>query len=175
MGSKANKQRQAKKPRNKKHRPRQANPLAAAQVIQAGRAAQAIRAVGQHQLTHDAKVQIAVAFSSSLQMMKDGRGEEGDCATLTFAVNIAYVMCTMGFGAEFIDDISSAMNAIFRCRVRGDNQGIWTLDLDAVRALDQALNVCEAQLEIVTAEEVTKAIDTVYERIENDIVFKMAA
>lgn len=175
MGKTRNIGSKAKKLRGKKYQPRTRNPLAAFQVINGHRAAQAIIAVGKSQLTDDAKVQIAVAFSSALKLMKEGIGEEGDCATLTFAVNIAYVMCSMGFGAEFTDDISSAMDAMFRCRVRGDTQGVWTLDLDAIRALDQALSICEAQLEIVTAEEVNKAIDTVYQRMENDEVFKIAA
>ncbi len=165
----------AKKPRNKKYRPRGKNPMAAMQAIYNNQVAQAVNAAGKSLLTDDAKWQIAVGMSSALTLMKDGKGEEGDCATLTFGVNIAYVLCTMGFGAEYLDDISSAMDAVFRCRVRGENQGVWTLDLDAVRAIDQALTICEAQLEIVTADEINKAIDTIYERMANDVVFKIAA
>jgi len=86
-------------------------------------------------------------------------------------LNMALILCERDIGAEYIDDIKSAMIWMMRAKYRADRTGSYALDADAIKSLKTALQVHDAQLEVAERSELRAAAKTIVERANNGDIY----
>lgn len=118
---------------------------------------------------------INVAYTVSLKNLVEGGGTDYDWANVVVSLNIAMILVEAGLGPEYEDDIVAALDGMFRMQLRAKRFGKWIFDGTALQAVNRALEVHEAQLELATHQQVIDAKQVMHQRISSGNVYKEAA
>jgi hypothetical protein len=124
-------------------------------------------------LTDDQQRDLGLAYRLSFQAMLT-RPEECHWHTLAATANIALLLCEQNFGAEYIDDIKAAQDALMRTMHRQKKTGSWAMDAEGIAAIRKALDLHDAQVEIAERGEIRKAMQEIYRRINAGDVLEVA-
>lgn len=116
-------------------------------------------------LADDQTRDMGIAFHIAYDLMRDGRGDEEQWSTLACMIDIAVTLAQQGTGSEHLDELRAALDGIHRAKVRGDATGKWAFDGDALRAMETALAIHDAQLAVTTVGEALNAIAEVERQI----------
>jgi hypothetical protein len=84
---------------------------------------------------------------------------------LTYALNLALVLCELGFGPEQEAYIHRAQECLMRMAADGRRGGGWHVDEEAYRAIGRALDVHDQQVESATQAEIRIAEETIKARL----------
>lgn len=117
-------------------------------------------------LAHDQQVDLGLAYHTSLQAMLRGHGTKLAWATIGCSLNIALVLCELGFSAGKIEDIKNAQTALITSRTRADKIGKWGFSGDEARVVMQACNIHDDQLAKATRTNVDAALAEVRRRVQ---------
>lgn len=109
-----------------------------------------------------------IAFAN----LKTGHATEDAWGHVCFSLNLALVLCEMGFGKEWVETVVSALDGIFAAKQRGDKSGNYGLNGPAIQAIANALEVHDAQMEMATRGETAEAYSTVQKRIAAGNVYQ---
>lgn len=143
----------AKKPRNKPYHPK-------------GAASNVLAIFGGMGATHrDRLIQEQIKSHSALANMAKGTGAREDWNRIVGAINIANIMCEQGVGDEYRQitiAARDAMLAVGKRAVRNNDRFVFTGP--ELRAVSDALEVHDTQLENCRAIDVDRASDEVIRR-----------
>jgi len=160
-----------KKPREKKYRPRP--------VAQAGGLAAIAKCVARGQdaapLASDQLSDLGLAYWLSLEQLRTGAATEEAWSCVVTALNIAMAMAEAEIGAEHEQAIIRALGGAFRAKVRSAKSGNFRLDGDAMRDIEAALTIHDAQMQVATRAETVAALQLVRRRVDQGHVYKDAA
>lgn len=101
----------------------------------------------------------------ALDEVKRGNGNQKAMAYLITAMNMACVLTELGLGTEYQPTVISALEGLHRSMVRAEENGVYRLDGDAVRTIQEMLEVHDAQMEHATHREIEAAKRMIDERI----------
>lgn len=116
-------------------------------------------------LKDDQQRDIGIAYRASLQAMLRGHGTEQAWCTLACSMNIALLLAEWGVGAGSEQLILNAQQALLRTRERAGRTGKWAFDGDGMRAVMDAANVHDDQLESATRGQIVAALVEVNRRV----------
>ncbi|NNM70203.1 MAG: hypothetical protein HKM00_09630 [Gallionella sp.] len=117
-------------------------------------------------LTDDQQRDLCIAYRIQLQAMLRGSGTEETWNTLTCSLNIALILCEQGIGANAIQTIQLAQEALLACRERARRLSRWAFSGDEARMVMSACSIHDEQLEFATRAQVVSALTEVHRRIE---------
>lgn len=144
--------------RNKKYKPRPivANPI---QYMIGG-----LKRIDGEHLTN-----LNVKNHAALLAIVQGRGTRDDWDLVAGAINMAIVMSECGTGEEYRDALIEGQNALLSCGVRYGKINKFVLTGDELKALNLAMEVHDAQLEISRVIDVERATNEVFRRLKHNI------
>ena len=143
-----------KKPRCKKHHPRPVvgNPL---DHLLGG-----LTRIGGEHLT-----KLNTKNHAAMHCIVHGHGTRDLWDRLVGAINMALVMCELGTGHEYRPDLIAGRDALATLCTRYRRTGTWVFTGGEMQAVNLALEVHDAQLEISRVIDVERAADEVVRRI----------
>lgn len=128
----------------------------------------------QQQLTDDQLTDLGFAVHTCIERLRTGHGIELDWHTLAAAVNVSLILCERGVGAEYIDDIKTAQDALIEILERQRRTGRWAFHGAGYTALARAVEIHEAQLAAVTRDGARAAMMEVRRRVDRGEVLNRA-
>lgn len=97
---------------------------------------------------------------------------ETDLEQVIVPLNCGVILCEMGIGdKEDEQTFNTALEGVFRAKLRGEHTGKWRLDGPAIEAVRKAFDLADQQITIATRGELRKAFRTMEERMEQGIVY----
>lgn len=177
----------AKPKRAKKYRPRPADPQAAYRAIRDNwratfTAAQVsdekldeLRKRFSQYLDAEKRQDWSLDCQTALVLLKNGNGGLEEWGRVTEVLNVALVLCERGFGREYLDAVVDAQEHIFAVKQCFDQTGSWGWSDAANDAINEAIDIYAAQLEVTKQADVLSAFAEVTRRIEANQVYKEAA
>ena len=124
-------------------------------------------AVGmQQQLTDDQRTDLGIAIHASIERIRIGAPLEQDWHTLAAACNVSLVLCERGVGAEYLDDIKAAQDALVEILHRQRRTGRWAFHGAGYVAIARAVEIHEAQLGAITRDSARAAMLEVRNRVD---------
>lgn len=126
-------------------------------------------------LDKEQRTEISFAYRMAFDLILKGRGKESDWNTVVCSLNIAMVLAEAGFGREYQGQIIESLDGVFRAKERHAKTGKWGFDGPAITSIKTSYEVHEAQLEIVTGNEIMVARDEIARRVESGNVYRDAA
>lgn len=160
-----------KKPRNKKYSPK---PVARHGGLVAIAMCHA-RGENASTLSADQTTDLGLAYWLSFENLRSGDANEESWCCVVCSLNVGLVLCEKGIGAEFEQAFVTALDGAFRAKIRSARTGNFRLDGEALRDIEEALQVHEQQMAIAKRWEVTQALNTVRARIDAGNVYREAA
>lgn len=157
----------SKAPRRKKYQARQKDKGGGLAVVAARHGetvGELLRQDADFTLVREDITEVNMKYWMALDKIKRGAGNEEALGYLVTGVNMTLGLCEQGLGEEHLQLVIQALEAIHRSmqRVRG---GIYLLDGDGVRAIQETLAVHDAQMEIATERQILAAQRIIDERI----------
>jgi hypothetical protein len=126
-------------------------------------------------LTTDQTTDLGVAYWLSFENLRAGDANEESWSCVACALNVALVLCEKGIGAEYEQQLVTALDGCFRAKIRSAKTGNFRLDGDALRDIETALQIHDEQMAIAKRWEVTAAMNTIYKRLAEGNVYREAA
>lgn len=160
-----------KKKREKKYRPR---PVSSAGGLTAIAKCHA-RGQDAAPLSDDQLSDLGLAYWLSLEQLRTGDATEEAWSCVVTALNIGLAMTEGDIGAEHEQVFKAALDGAFRAKVRSATSGSFRLDGDAMRDIEAALTIHDAQMEVATRAETVAALQLVRRRVDEGHVYKDAA
>ncbi len=118
---------------------------------------------------------LGVAYWLSMENLTKGAANEESWSCVVCALNIGLVMAERGIGAEYELDLVAALDGAFRAKVRSARTGSFRLDGDAIQAINHALKIHDAQMEVASRAQVTAAMEQVHARMAQGNIYREAA
>jgi hypothetical protein len=106
---------------------------------------------------------------AAMHCIVHGHGTRELWDQLVGAINMANVMCELGTGSEYRAELMAGRDALATLCARWRKTGAWVLTGGEMQALNLALEVHDAQLEISRVIDVERAADEVVRRIHHNI------
>lgn len=160
-----------KKPRNKAYRPKPVSQHGGLSAIAMCHA----RGENASTLKHEQLTDIGVAYWLSFENLRSGDANEEAWSCVACALNVGLVLCEKGIGAEYEQQLVTALDGAFRAKVRSAKSGTFRLDGQALSDIETALQVHDQQMAIAKRWEVTEAMNTIYKRLKAGNVYREAA
>lgn len=76
---------------------------------------------------------------------------------VTCSLNMAMLLCELVFGDEHLPLMIRALEGMFKAKMRGEKTGSYRLDGDGLRAVQEALHIHDAQMELATPRDMVRA------------------
>jgi hypothetical protein len=147
-----------KKVRNKKYVPKPVNINTIDRVISGF-----VKIGGSHLQT------LLIKNHAALANMTAGRGTKKDFDLLAGAVNMAVVMSELGTGEQYAKIIMSGQDALHSCGKRFIMHGKFAFTGDELRAINDAMDVHDAQLAASRAFDVEAAYNEIHRRLRLNV------
>lgn len=128
----------------------------------------------QQQLTDDQLTDLGMAIHTCIERLRTGHGIEMDWHTLAAAANVSLVLCERGIGAEYLDDVKTAQDALMYIIERHRRIGRWAFDGSAYTAITRLVELHEAQLANITRDGARAAMLEVRKRVERGEVLNQS-
>lgn len=124
-------------------------------------------------ISADQNGDIALNYWLSFQELTKGSASESAWSAVVCSLNVGMVLCEFGIGSEYIENFNLALEGAFRAKIRSEKSGNFRLNGDGISRITLALQIHEEQMRIANKSEITKALNTVQERIDAGNVFKI--
>lgn len=160
--------------RNKKYQPRAPRPNQQFGGLTAAAMAYA-RGENAAPLRQDQATDIGVAYWLAYENLRAGSASEESWSILSCALNVALVLAETGIGADHEQDLVLALDGAFRAKLRSEKSNNFRLDGDALRDIEHALKVHDAQMQLATRAEVSAAMNTIHKRMAAGNVYTVPA
>ena len=103
----------------------------------------------------------------ALAMLTQGNATKADINVLISAFNITESLWRLGFGKEYRNVVDVGIRALRAVGKRGLDTDKFALEPDEADALNEAMELHDAQLEIITVGDMDRAVRIVHEEIRN--------
>ena len=112
-------------------------------------------------------VEVQLKNHLALEAFRKGEASKEDINTLINAFNITEALIKHKIGQEYSEEVRTAQNALYEVAKRGaDNLRFVARGLE-LQAINLAMEIHDAQLEVSTVKDIEKATDLVTETIRN--------
>lgn len=135
-----------------KYRPKGIIPNTVAYVLQG------MTPVAQHK---EISVTLKIKNHAAMTALTQGRATKEDLDTLIAAMNMMEALYRLGFGREYSEVVGAGLNALLAVSRRGAANLRFLLKAEEMNALNLAMELHDAQLDLVTVREMEQAIDLV--------------
>ncbi len=146
------------KKRTKKYRPKPVNLNTIDRVISGF-----VKVGGEHLQT------LQIKNHAALANMTAGRGTKKDFDLLAGAINMAVVMSELGTGEQYAKIIMSGQDALHSCGKRFIKHGKFAFTGDELRAINDVMEIHDAQLAASRAFDVEAAYNEIHRRLRLNI------
>jgi uncharacterized membrane-anchored protein len=108
-------------------------------------------------------IELKIKNHDALRSLTQGIAVRADIDTLIATVNITEALYRLGFGREYGDVVRDGLDALRAVGKRGIEMGKFILKAPEMSALNLAMELHDAQLEIITLKDMENAIKVVNE------------
>jgi hypothetical protein len=132
-----------------KYRPKKvlANPV--------GYVLESMTPLGQHD---DTLVNLKLKHHYAMAALTQGKADKHDMDKLIGMANMAEALFRLGFGTEYKDIITLGNSALLAVSRRGAESNRFILKADEMKALNELVELHDAQLEVINVKDVDRAI-----------------
>lgn len=117
--------------------------------------------------SHKALLDLQLKNHSALAALTQGGASKRDVDTVISALNMAEAFCLHGHGADYVQEITSGLDALKAVCIRSIKTERFVLKAPEMQAINLAMEVHNAQLEIVSLRDMERARDLVISVIKN--------
>lgn len=120
---------------------------------------------------------LGIGYHGALHSITSGTGCYDDANTLAMAANIAMLLCEVGVGREYIAQAKAGQEAVVLLMMRARTHGKFVATGSELRALQDLLELHDAQLESedCTEGKLTQVLDECKRRIRQGHTLEVAA
>jgi len=111
----------------------------------------------------DLKLKNHAALATSTQ----GRADRKTIDVLIAALNMTETLYKKGFGEDYGQVVRDGMQALRSLGARGADTGKFIMKSEEMAALNEAMELHDAQLEVITVKDMEKALHHIYETIKH--------
>ena len=115
--------------------------------------------------SHKALINLQLRNHSALLALTQGKATKGEMDVVIAALNMAEAFCLNGHGADYKPEVLDGLSALQAVCVRGAKTNHFVLRSAEMQAINLAMDVHNAQLEVVSLKDMEKAhklvIDTI--------------
>lgn len=117
--------------------------------------------------TGDAITTLKLLNHGAMAMLTKGEATRQDLDILISCMNITEAYWRMGIGVKYKEIVRSGLAALRSVGKRGVESGRFILKADEMAALNEAMELHDAQLEVSTVKEMERALDIVIQEIKH--------
>ncbi|HSG62660.1 MAG TPA: hypothetical protein VLA24_14625 [Pseudomonadales bacterium] len=117
--------------------------------------------------TGDAITVLRLRNHGAMAALTKGQATRQDLDILISCMNITEAYWRMGFGYEYKEVVNAGLAALRSVGKRGLESGKFILKADEMAALNEAMELHDAQLEVSTVKEMEQALDIVVQEIKH--------
>ena len=117
--------------------------------------------------TGDAITTLKLRNHGAMAALTKGEATRQDLDILISCMNITEAYWRMGIGVEYKEIVSAGLAALRSVGRRGIESGRFILKADEMAALNEAMELHDAQLEVSTVKEMERALDIVVQEIKH--------
>lgn len=99
----------------------------------------------------------------AMSLLTKGKAEHADIDTLIAMVNVTEAFARLGFGKDYADVVRDGLQALRDVGKRGAVSGSFVLKAHEMNALNSAMELHDAQMDVVTLKDMDAAIALVRE------------
>jgi len=88
--------------------------------------------------------------------------------------NVTLLLSEQGIGEEYLSDLNLAIRVLLAVQGRAACSGLWRIDGDEREAIELALRVHDAQLDVASRNDILQACRTLRSRVQEGLVFRAA-
>jgi hypothetical protein len=114
--------------------------------------------LGQHD---DTLVNLKLKHHYAMTALTQGKADKHDMDKLIGMANMTEALCRLGFGTEYKDIIALGSSALLAVSRRGAESNRFILKADEMKALNELVELHDAQLEVINVKDVDRAISIV--------------
>jgi hypothetical protein len=124
---------------------------------------------GLKQVPNDIRTNLKISVHMAMSTIARGHGERIDWENVAESLNMALVLCEMGYGHEYTQQIRLAQRAMMNLRVRLKEKGRMVFTAPELTAVNEALAIHEAQIDSpsLIVIDVEKAVAEVRKRLKS--------
>ena len=111
----------------------------------------------------DLKLKNHAALATTTQ----GRADRKTIDVLIAALNMTETLYKKGFGEDYGQVVRDGMQALRSLGARGADTGKFIMKSEEMAALNEAMELHDAQLEVITVKDMEKALHHIYETIKH--------
>ena len=104
---------------------------------------------------------------SAMAALSQGKANKGDMDTLVACLNVTKALYLMGVGAEYGYVAKGGLEALLAVCQRGAATGRFVMRSSEMAAINEAIELHDAQLETITVKELERAMKIVQDVIKN--------
>ena len=108
-------------------------------------------------------IELKIKNHLALTNLTKGVATRQDIDTLIQAVNMVEALYRLGFGREYATEVRAGLDSLHAVGVRGAESGRFILKSEEMNALNAAMELHDAQLEVITLKDMDNAIKLVTE------------
>lgn len=118
--------------------------------------------------SHDSfAVDLRLVNHMAMTTLTQGNATKKDLDVLISALNITESLYRLGFGREYKDVVNAGLRALRSVGKRGLDSNKFILKADEMLALNEAMELHDAQLDVITIKDMERALHIVHEEIRN--------
>lgn len=117
--------------------------------------------------SHDAVVTLRLRNHGAMAALTKGEAVRGDLDVLISSLNMTEALYRMGVGREYFGVVRAGLEALRSVGSRGVDSGRFILKSQEMVALNEAMELHDAQLDVITVKEMERAMELVFEEIRN--------
>lgn len=108
-------------------------------------------------------VNLKIRNHAALAALTQGKATKLDIDTLMNMVNMVDALYRLGFGKEYVEQVKAGLDALYHVGVRGVKTGRFILKAPEMKALNEIMELHDAQMEVVTVHEMERALKLIRE------------
>lgn len=112
-------------------------------------------------------VDLRLVNHMAMATLTRGEATKKDMDVLISALNITESLYRLGFGREYRDVVNDGIRALRSVGKRGLESNKFILKADEMLALNEAMELHDAQLDVITIKDMERALHIVQEEIRN--------
>ena len=110
-------------------------------------------------------VELKIKNHMALTNLTKGVATRQDIDALIQAINMVEALYRLGFGREYATEVRAGLDALHAVGVRGAESGRFILKSEEMNALNEAMELHDAQLEVITLKDMENAVKLVNEEL----------
>lgn len=117
---------------------------------------------------HDSfMIDLKIKNHGAMTAVMQGKGTRQDIDLLISMVNVTEALCRFGFGADYRAVISTGLTELRALAERGAAANKFVMRASEIKALNEAMELHDAQMEIITVKDMENAVRIVKEEIKH--------